>query len=147
MLQRSRINSVWVKIKVKIDKLRKEKSMKQIKDKLWNLRDLYKQAKGSNKKTGRSPVFSPYYYQDFDEILGTRDVICLQHSREVGVTREISNTEIGNEDTGGKISIFLCYPCLPVKMTPFLSSIFGGYFRFFSRFYNDKNQRSSYSLD
>ena len=37
--------SVWVKIKVKIDKVGKEKSIKQIKDKLRNLKDLYKQAK------------------------------------------------------------------------------------------------------
>ena len=68
---------------------------------MWNLKDLYKQAKDDNKKTGRSPVFSPQY-QDFDEILGTRDVISLQHIREVGVTK-ISNTETDNEDAGGNI--------------------------------------------
>ena len=66
----------------------KEKSIKQIKDKLRNLKDLYNQAKYNN-KNGKPPVFSPDC-QDFDEILGTiRDVISLQRSREVGVAKKI----------------------------------------------------------
>ena len=103
-------DSVWVKIKVETDKLGKEKSIKidQIKDKLRHGKDLYKQAKDTNKKMGRSPAFSPYY-QDFDKILGTRDVISLQHSRKVGVTKGILNTEIDNEDHGGNIPMFFHY--------------------------------------
>ena len=53
-------------------------------------------------------MFSPYY-QDFDEVPCTRDVISLQYSRESGVIKKISNTEPDNEDTGGNICIFLDY--------------------------------------
>ena len=103
-----------MKIKVEIDKLGKEKLIKQIKDKLRNLKNLYKQVKNNNKNTGRSPVFSTYY-QDFDEILCARDVISLQHSREASVIKKISNTEPDNEDTGGNICILLDHSYLSIK--------------------------------
>ena len=64
-------------------------------------------------------MFSPYY-QDFGEILGTRDVISLQHIREVGVTKKIYNSKTNNEDTVGNKCVFLNYSCLSIKRTPFL---------------------------
>ena len=39
-----------------------------------NLKDSYKAVRDKNKKTGASPTYSPYF-EDFDEVLGTRDVI------------------------------------------------------------------------
>lgn len=39
--------------------------------------------------------------QDFDEILGARDVISLQHSRQVGVTKNASTFVTDNQDSGG----------------------------------------------
>ena len=39
-----------------------------------NLKDSYKAARDKNKKIGTSPTYSPYF-EDFDEVLGTRDVI------------------------------------------------------------------------
>ena len=41
---------------------------------MQNLKDAYKAARDNNKKTGASPTYSPYF-EDFDEVLGTRDVI------------------------------------------------------------------------
>ena len=49
-LESTKQYSVWMKIKVEIDKLGKEKLITQMKHKLRNLKDLYKQAKDNNKK-------------------------------------------------------------------------------------------------
>ena len=46
-----------------------------------------KAAKENNKKNGASAEFCQYV-NDFDEVLGTRDVINLPHIAEVGVERE-----------------------------------------------------------
>ena len=47
----------------------------------------YKAATENNKKSGASPEFCQYF-NDFDEVLGTRDVINLPHIVEVGVEKE-----------------------------------------------------------
>ena len=47
--------------------------MKQIKDKLRNLKDAYKQARDNNKQTGKLPILCPFH-EDFDEIFGARDM-------------------------------------------------------------------------
>ena len=58
--------------------------MKQIKDKLRNLKDAYKQARENNKQTGKSPIFYPFY-EDFDIIFGARDTVNLPPPKEAGV--------------------------------------------------------------
>ena len=73
-----------LKIKVEIDKLGNSKSLKQVKDKLRNLKDAYKQARGNNKQTGKSPILCPFH-EDFDEIFGARDTVNLPYAKEVGV--------------------------------------------------------------
>ena len=55
-------HSVWANIKVEIDKLGNSKWLKQIKDKIQNLKDA--QARHNNKQTGKSPIFCPFY-EDF----------------------------------------------------------------------------------
>ena len=72
-LESSKEHNVWILIKNKIDATGKPKILKQRKTKIRNLKDAYKACKNNNKKTGRYPTFCPYF-QDFDEILGTRDV-------------------------------------------------------------------------
>ena len=67
---------MWVKIKAAVDNLGPAKTIKQCKDKMLNLKDIYKRAKESNKKTGAAPSFPPYFTQ-IDEILGCRDVMSL----------------------------------------------------------------------
>ena len=87
LLQSTRCNEVWNNIKTEIEKLGSEKSLKQIKTKLRNLKDTYKKAKENNKKSGASPEF-PRYYQDFDEVLGSRDIINLPEVREIGTNND-----------------------------------------------------------
>ena len=86
-LESSEQHSIWILIKNKIDAVGKLKTLKQIKTKIRNLKGAYKACKDNNKKTGRSPTFCPYF-QDFDEILETRDVVNFPHAREAGVTNQ-----------------------------------------------------------
>ena len=83
-LETAKQHRLWAKIKVEIDKLDNPKSLKQIKDKLRNLKDAYKQARDNNKQTGKSPIFCPFY-EDFDEIFVARDTVNLSYAKEVGV--------------------------------------------------------------
>ena len=83
-LETAKQHSLWAKIKVEIYKLRGPMSMKQVKDKLRNLKDAYKQARDNNKQTGKSPILCPFH-EDFDEIFGARDTVNLPYAKEVGV--------------------------------------------------------------
>ena len=85
LLQTTRCNDVWNNIKNEINKVGAEKSLKQCKNKLRNLKDTYKKAKENNNKSGASPEF-PKYYRDFDEVLGSRDIINLPEFREIGTS-------------------------------------------------------------
>lgn len=64
-----------------------QKTLKQCKDKIKNLRELYKEAKDKNKQTGESLHKSPHF-NIFDEVLGTRHVIRTPFLREVGVKND-----------------------------------------------------------
>ena len=75
----------WNRIKAKVDEVGPEKTIKQIKDKIRNLKDLYKAAKDNNKKSGAEPQTSPHY-DIFDEVLGTR------------ACQNLNITQIGVED-------------------------------------------------
>ena len=66
-----------------------------------NLKDSYKAVRDKNKKTGASPTYSPYF-EDFDEVLGTRDVINTLFARQVGV---LNQDDIS--DDGGKGNLIL----------------------------------------
>ena len=67
VLESTRSHEMWLKIKAAVDNLGPAKTIKQCKDKIRNLKDAYKRAKESNKKTGAAPSFSPYFTQ-IDEI-------------------------------------------------------------------------------
>ena len=73
-LQTSKQHLIWIKIKTAVNEKGPEKTLKQLRNKIRNLKDAYKAARDNNKKTGASPTYSPYF-EDFDEVLGTRDVI------------------------------------------------------------------------
>ena len=75
--------SAWLKMKKEIDKKRISKSVTQIKNKLRNMKDGYKKAKDNNSQTGTSSMYPPFY-NDFEEMLGSRDVINLKYVKEVG---------------------------------------------------------------
>ena len=57
---------------------------KQVKDKLRNLKDAYKQACDNNKQTGKSAIFC-HFYEDFDKIFGARNTVNLSYAKEVSV--------------------------------------------------------------
>lgn len=61
-------------------KLSPEKSAKQTKVKLAQLKEAYKQGKDNNAKTRPSLYFS-LYYEDFDERVGEWDMISLKKSK------------------------------------------------------------------
>ena len=89
---------MWVKIKAAVGNLGPAKNFKQCKDKMRNLKDAYKRAKESNKKTGAAPSFPPYFTQ-IDKILGCRDVMRLPEKTEV-IANSISDDEINaNSDS------------------------------------------------
>ena len=73
----------WLKMKQEIDKKGLSKSVTQIKSKLLNMKDTYKKAKDNNSQTGTSPIYPPFY-NDFEEMWGSRDVINLKYVKEVG---------------------------------------------------------------
>ena len=72
---------------MEVNKHRPEKTVTQCKNKIRNVKAAYKAAKENNKKKGASLEFCQYF-NNFDEVLGTRDVINLPHIAEVGVERE-----------------------------------------------------------
>ena len=75
--------SAWLKMKTEIDKKGLSKSITQIKSKLRNMKDAYEKSKDNNSKTVTSPIYPPFY-NDFEEMLASRDVINLKYVKEVG---------------------------------------------------------------
>jgi len=82
-LETSRQQGAWQKIKERVDNAGPAKTLKQIKTKLKNLKGSYKQAPDNNKQSGAAPQYPPFY-EDFDEMLGTRDSVNLPAVTEVG---------------------------------------------------------------
>ena len=58
-LESTHSHEIRVTIKAAVDNLGPVKTIKQCKDKMQNLKGIYKRAKESNKKTGVAPSFSP----------------------------------------------------------------------------------------
>ena len=104
-LQTSKQNLIWIKIKTAVNEKGPEKTLKQLKDKIRNLKDAYKAARDSNKKTGASPTYSPYF-EDFDEVLGTCDVINTSFAGEVGL---LNQYDISDDVGKDNLSLFRIY--------------------------------------
>ena len=75
-MESSRATETWRHIFNAVNKVGSSKTIKQCKDKIFNFMQAYKEAKGNNNLTGRSPKTSPYY-DSFDEVLGTRAVVTM----------------------------------------------------------------------
>ena len=93
--------SAWLKVKAAVDNHGREKSVKQIKAKLGRLKDAYKQVKDSNSRTGAAPQSRPYY-NDFDKLLGERDIVSFKQVKEVGCSKNTNLTP----SPEGKFHIF-----------------------------------------
>lgn len=101
--------SVWFIIKQRVDKVGPPKSILQIKTKLRNMKKAYKEAKDHNSRTGNSPQYSLHYH-DIDEMIGTRDVVNLQYTKQVGTVthpptvasgcKEMQETEASQDING-----------------------------------------------
>ena len=97
-LETAKQYSVWAKIKVEIDKLGNPKSLKQIKDKLWDLKDAYIQVRDNKKQTGKSSIFC-HFYEDFDKIFGARETVNLPYAKEV---RVVASSHHDNDAASGE---------------------------------------------
>ena len=78
----------WAKIKLSVDTAGPAKSIRQCKDKIRNLKDTYIQTKGNNKKSGSAPQTS-VYFDNFDQVLGTRDGISSKNITQAGFEEEL----------------------------------------------------------
>ena len=102
-IESSRSYEAWQKIKREIDNNGPSKSVKQIKTKLRNLKDAYKKAKENNKTSGASPEFPPFF-EEFDTILGSRDVVNMPEVTGVGFPIEESSESIASSDNMDVVS-------------------------------------------
>ena len=119
-------HSIWILIKIKIDAAGKSKILKQIKTKIRNLKDAYKTCKDNSKKTGRSPTFYPYF-QDFEEILRTWDIVNFPHARKAGVTNQ-ENVGQATENKGKCYLTTVKFSMqVPPQIRPFPSQISSPY--------------------
>ena len=75
-VESARATETWHRIVQEVNKVGTQKTTKQCKDKIRNLKKSYKEAKANNNKTGRLRQTSPYY-DSFDEVLGTRAVVTM----------------------------------------------------------------------
>ena len=73
------------------------KTLDQIKKKLSNLKDRYKEAKEKNKRSGESRD-TPKYYDVFDDVLGTRSAVKLGEVRESQETQRCDAEENPPDD-------------------------------------------------
>ena len=93
-IESSRSNEAWKFIITKVNEAGPaQKTAKQCKDKIRNLKDAYRKAKANNKTSGASPEFTPFF-DDFDEMLATRDVIELPLVTEVGLENDVVEEEV-----------------------------------------------------
>ena len=83
ILKSSCSHRIWVRTKAAVDNLDPAKTIKKSRDKMRNLKDVYKRAKESNKKNRAAPCFPPYFTET-DEIGRCRDALNFPEKTEVG---------------------------------------------------------------
>ena len=76
LIESSKATAGWQKVVEEVNKAGPRKTVKQCKKKIGNLKSAYKDAKKHNGKTGRNGIASPYY-DDFDDVYGTRPVMTM----------------------------------------------------------------------
>ena len=99
ILESSRCNEGWHFIQKQASKLGHEKTKLQCKNKIRNLKDLYKNAKLNNSKSGAAPQTSPFS-DVFDEVFSSRDVVNIPEKKEIGFARQTSAQETISLDGG-----------------------------------------------
>ena len=78
------------------------------------MKDAYKQARDSNKQTGKSPIFC-LFYEDFDEIFSARDTMNLPYAKEFSVvasSHHVNDVASGEPTQSTNESLILFNFCL-----------------------------------
>ena len=88
-LESSRCNKGWHLIQKEVSKLGHENPKLQCKNKIRNLKDIYKNAKLNNSKRGAAPQTCTFF-DVFDEVLSNRDVVNIPEKKEVVFARQTS---------------------------------------------------------
>ena len=101
-LQTSKQHLIWIEIKTAVKEKGPVKRLKQLKGKIRNVKDAYKAVCDNYKKNGASPTYS-LYFEDFDEVLGTRGLRNTTFTREVGA---LNQDDISHDE--GKDNLILC---------------------------------------
>ena len=83
----------------KVVKLGHEKTKLQCKNKIYNLKDLCKNAKLNDSKREAAPQTSPFF-DVFDEVSSSRDVVDIPEKKKVGYVRQKSEQETISLDGG-----------------------------------------------
>ena len=89
-LESSRCNQIWPWIVEAVSSHGPEKTLKQGKVKIRNMKDAYKKCKDGNKKSGNKSNKCPFY-DEFDKLLSDRDVVNLPEFMEVGSAKSQCN--------------------------------------------------------
>ena len=63
------------------------RSAQDCREKIKNMKQYYQKVKDSTGRTGAAANF-PKYYDDFDEILGTKDATTLPEMKQIGLKRK-----------------------------------------------------------
>ena len=97
-IESSRCNQYWPKIVQEVNSHGTEKTLKQCKVKIRNLKDSYKKCKDENKSSGNN-FNTCQFYDKFDRVLSTRNVVNLPEFREVGAVKPLAfNDEKKSEE-------------------------------------------------
>ena len=85
-----------------------KKIIDQCKKKLSNIKDAYKKSIDNNKKSGASPQFCSFY-DELNEVLGTRDAITLPSTLETGSTNQntSASTDLSSFVNSNKLNLCL----------------------------------------
>ena len=89
-LESSRCNQIWQSIVEAVSSRGAEKTLKQCKVKIRNMKDAYKKCKDDSKKIGSKSNKCPYHHE-FDKLLWDRDVVNLPEFMEVGYAKRQFN--------------------------------------------------------
>ena len=87
-IESSRCNQYWPKILQEVNSHGPEKTLKQCKVKIRNLKDSYKKCKDENKSSGNN-FNTCKFHDEFDRVLSTRNVN-LPEFREVGAIKPLA---------------------------------------------------------
>ena len=110
-MEDSKSLEAWNKILAALNKEGHAKTLKQCKDRIWNLKEAYKDAKGNNANMGRG-VKRSLYFDIFDQVLGSRPVVRMT---DLEISRTNSAVTSSIAELSRKPTDFACPILSPKK--------------------------------